>query len=530
MNFLDKTIGWFAPRAGLKRARARAVIDILDKHGRRSYEGAKAGRRTDGWVVAGTDANAEVSTAAAKLRSRARDLVRNNPYAARGMDALECNIVGTGIVPRADSRTDRVWARWAEQADAMNQTDFYGLQGLILRTVVESGSALVRRRIRRIEDGLEVPFQLEVLEPDYLDTSKSGYRTGSSYVEQGIQFDAQGRRQGYWLYQRHPGSSTIVGRSPFESEFVPASEVLHVFRPLRAGQVNGVTWFAPAIIKMRDLDDYDEAELLRKKIEACLAAFVITDDESDTLGPVETDEETGEQVESFEPGMIKYLRTGSKDVKFNEPKFAGGYAEYMRVQLHAVAAALGLTYELLTGDLSQVSFISGRLGLLEFRRFVKKHQTQMMVPQLCLPVWRWFTDLGMVAGALDQRRDGKRIGVTWTYPRFEAVEPLKDAMADLTRIRTGTLTLPEAIAAYGFDPEDNFAEIAKTNKILDDLGIVLDCDPRKVAKSGSAQKEDASSSSQKEASEDDEEEGRIFEYEVVRGYEIGSKTNGSGGR
>lgn len=521
MNFLDKTIGWFSPRAGLKRARARAIMDILSKHEQRAYEGAKAGRRTDGWVTSGSDANAEIGAAASRLRARARDLVRNNPYAAHGVDSIESNVIGTGIIPRADPRTDRVWARWAEEADAKGQSDFYGLQGQVIRTVVESGSALVRRRIRRVEDGLAVPFQLEVMEPDYLDTTKTGTRSGPNYVDQGIEFDAQGRRRGYWLYRSHPGSNTMISVSPFESEFVPASEILHVFRPLRAGQINGVTWFAPAIIKMRDLDDYDEAELLRKKIEACLAAFVTTDDTGDTLGSAETDEDTGERVESFEPGMIKYLQAG-RDVKFNDPKFGGGYAEYMRVQLHAIAASLGLTYELLTGDLSQVTFVSGRLGLLEFRRFIKRIQTQMLVPQLCLPVWNWFTELGMAAGALDQRRG--RIGVMWTYPRFEAVEPLKDAMADLTRIRTGTLTLPEAISAHGYDPEDTFAEIAATNKKLDDLGIVLDCDPRKVAKSGSLQKEDGGSEPNPDSERDVIE---VMMSSEVEG-EVFGKPNGSG--
>ena len=57
----------------------------------------------------------------------------------------------------------------------------------------------------------------------------------------------------------------------------------------------------------------------------------------------------------------------------------------MRVQLHAIAAALDLPYELLTGDLSQVNFSSARVGLIEFRRRVRQIQKQVIVPQLCLP-------------------------------------------------------------------------------------------------------------------------------------------------
>ena len=64
MNLLDRAIGLVAPQAALRRAQARAAMAMLA----RSYEGARIGRRTEGWVVAGTSANAEIGTAIARLR------------------------------------------------------------------------------------------------------------------------------------------------------------------------------------------------------------------------------------------------------------------------------------------------------------------------------------------------------------------------------------------------------------------------------------------------------------------------------
>ena len=104
----------------------------------RSYEGARVGRRTEGWVVAGSSANAEIGTALVRLRDRSRDLVRNNPYAAKAVQAVVSNLVGTGILPRARSAdvvtneaADKLWARFAEACDADSLTDFSGLQALI---------------------------------------------------------------------------------------------------------------------------------------------------------------------------------------------------------------------------------------------------------------------------------------------------------------------------------------------------------------------------------------------------------------
>ena len=297
---------------------------------------------------------------------------------------------------------------------------------------------------------------------------------------------------------------------------MPADEVLHIFDPLRAGQGRGVTWFAPAIPRLRLLDEYDEAELVRKRVEASLAAFITTDDDTRPLGTT-TASEDGDTIERFRPGMVAYLRPGEA-VSFSTPTFAPGssYGDYMRTQLHAIASALDLTYELLTGDLSQVNFSSARVGLLEFRRRVRQVQTQILVPQLLLPVWRWFTALGTVSGVLSPQQDG-RIPVTWSFPRFELVQPLQDAMEELTRLRSGTLTLPTAVTDRGFDFSDFMAEIALSNKALDKLGIILDSDPRKTMKSGSAQPgtelgskpttgEDDAKPAAKQPDDDDEEE------------------------
>lgn len=483
VNLLDRAVGWLAPQAGLRRARRRAAMAMLA----RAYEGATLGRRTEGWIAAGTSANAEIGGAMHRLRERSRDLVRNNAYAAKAVQAVVSNLVGTGILPRArsgdsalDETTDKLWSRFAETCDADGLTDFSGLQALVVRAMVESGECLVRIRARRREDGLPLPLQLQLLEPDHLDAGKTGDLPDGGFVVQGVEFDPLGRRRAYWLYPVHPGEVAMVRRASLASQPVPAASVLHLFDRLRPGQVRGAPWFAAVILKLRDLDDYDDAELVRKKIEACFAAFVTGADDEETLGASAADAE-GRRIESFEPGMIEYLAPG-KDVKFATPSHAGGYGEYMRVQLHAIAAGVGLTYELLTGDLSQVNYSSIRAGLLEFRRRMEALQWQLLVPGLCRPVWQRFVATSQAIGALP---DGV-IEAEWTAPRFEAVDPLKDIQADILAVRAGLMTLKEAIARQGYDPAQVLAEIGETNAALDALGIVLDTDPRKATRTGAA--------------------------------------------
>jgi capsid protein len=79
---------------------------------------------------------------------------------------------------------------------------------------------------------------------------------------------------------------------------------------------------------------------------------------------------------------------------------------------------------------------------------------------------------------------GGSIPVEWSPPKFDAVDPLKDAMADLLALRSGTMSLAQAIARQGHNPDAVLAEIAAMNAKLDELGLVLDSDPRRVTKTG----------------------------------------------
>lgn len=493
VSWLDKAVAVFAPVTATKRALARQVFDGLSKSSlARGYDGASKGRRTDGWRTSGTSADTEVSMAGALLRDRMRDLVRNNPHAAKAVSVLVNNIIGAGIMPRAasgneklDNAVNKLWGQWSRQCDADGQLNFYGLQTLICREMVEAGEVLVRRRMRKASDGLTIPLQLQILEADFLDATQNGETAGKDRIVQGVQFDGIGQRKAYWIYENHPGDAFGAIQGGFQSNAVSATDIVHVYEKQRV-QVRGVPWGAPVIRSLRDLDDYEVAEIVRKKTEACVTAIVVGDDETQQgVAPTVTDAD-GRRVEQFEPGLIAYAR-GGKDIKFNQPAATGGYAEYKRASLHTISAGFRVPYELLTGDLSQVNYSSIRAGLVEFRRMIDAVQWQLFIPMFCQPAWNWFAEAAWMAGHIPE----PVVPVEWSPPKFEAVDPMKDAMADLLSIRSGTMTLAEAIAQQGRNPDAVLAEIANMNTKLDEAGIVLDSDPRRVTKTGSAQTTDA---------------------------------------
>ena len=167
------------------------------------------------------------------------------------------------------------------------------------REVFMTGEVFLRFRPRRVEDGLAVPLQLQMLPSEMLPLSHNAVDANGNVIRQGIEFDRVGRRVAYHFLRRHPGDSTDPGFSG-ETVRVPATDVLHVIDPVEAGQLRGVSRFAPAIVKLFLLDQYDDAELDRKKVAAMYAMFVTSPAPDNPLAPPDQDYEVS-------PGQVVRL-------------------------------------------------------------------------------------------------------------------------------------------------------------------------------------------------------------------------------
>jgi capsid protein len=183
--------------------------------------------------------------------------------------------------------------------------------------------------------------------------------------------------------------------------------------------------------------------------------------------------------------MIEYLKPG-EEIAFAAPSASAGYRDYVAAKQAQIATGLQLTYEQLTGDLSRVNYSSYRAGLLSFRNGIESFRWLTFIPMFCTPVWERFAPVAFLSGWLAEPDPAP---AEWTPPGFGTVDPYKDSVATLNRLRTGTLTLRQAIAEQGYDPDAQLAQIADINRLLDERGIVLDCDPRRVTQAGAQQKE-----------------------------------------
>ncbi|MEB3275795.1 MAG: phage portal protein [Cyanobacteriota bacterium] len=466
----------------LKSAQKELAVTYL-----RAFESAKESRRTENWYTRNGGPNADIRTAWSLLTRRHQDLVDSNPWANRAVRVITNNWVGDGIIgsPMGGSkRYDQAWNDWADTIDCdhAGNLNWYGLQALIARTTAVRGSCLIRRHVdeRMIDQGL-VPLRLQVMEPDMLDFS----RDDGSRIKFGKQYSIEGRLEGYYIRQTHPGETEWNGVR-IQSEFVPASEILHTYEVNRPGQAIGVPFGAAVLLHLRDIDDIAQAMLLKAKIAACFTAFVYSNEPDESASVTAL-------TETLEPGAIEILPDG-KQITFANPPVAPDYVEHQKYHLHAVAAGYGITFEALTGILSDVNFSSGRMGWIEFHRQIAAWRWNLTIPQVMDPVHRWFNDAARLAQVRGPRR------MIWTPPRRELIDPAKEIASLIEGVKAGFMSLSEVQRSLGFIPSEVMAELEQDIADARAKGLVLSVDGASSQPAATASTvEDADADSEAEA-------------------------------
>ena len=480
-----------------------------------AYEAGSTSGRLSAWATSDYGPNEHHQYDAATIRARSRHSFRNSGWANSALDSWVTNIVGTGIRPRWKLDDERLrealhtlFGDWSEECDAAGVLDLYGLQALACRGAVESGASFLRRRIRPLSWGLSVPLQLQLIEADQLAEHINEPR-GANTVRGGIEHDKRGRRVRFHFFKEHPGENRYSFRAGnLETVGVPADQVAHIYRPDRPGQINGLPWASSVLVRLRELDQYQDAELVRKKTAAMFAAFVEEAVQGNKGVGLAGGRPGAAPVApgsvSLEPGMLQYLAPGQK-VEFSKPADVGASFEpWLRFELLQFAAGFGPTYEMTTGDLRGVNYSSIRAGLLEFRRKCEMVQAHMMVHQLCRPLTRWFMDAAVGSGVLkisdylENRRNYWR--VKWQPQAWDWVDPATEQDAAERQVRAGFKTQEEIAAKLGGDVEEIDRSNAQARKRRQELGLIYTTDAADTANNGALQRtQDGRGASQPES-------------------------------
>lgn len=455
------------------------------------YAGGQHSRIVQGWFAALDDVNAELRCTLPELRARSRQLCRDNGEAAGLLLDFESDIVGAqgarlqyrAVRPRGEpidrlnNRIESEFAKWAHRdyCTLAGYESFPALQRMVMRSVIMDGEFLA---LRVRDPDRPWGYTLQPLDPDQLDESenRTGYE-GVNAIVMGVEINGDGRPVAYHVWDRHP---SLPGR---KKERISATNIRHVFKRVRPGQVRGIPWFSPALVTWKLGDRYTEAELYQSLLAAAQGGFFEQQDGAGYETPTDENGNPIPLVMEAEPGSARALPPG---VTFKpwEPKHpTANFTGFMKTIKRVIARAFGRSYASLTGDLSDVNFSSMRTDRVREMAQSRMHQHDILIEQFCAPTFADWVQMASLVGALGAvtvPTADLAAYATWMCTGWAWIDPVKDATAAQMELGMG-ITSPQRICAEkGRDFYEIVDELAEAKRYAQAKGVNLEVVPLQI--------------------------------------------------
>ena len=426
--------------------------------------------------------NQELKQNLRKLRERSRQLSNDNPHIQRYLQLLQSNVVGNaGIFPQAqvlnnkgtldnkiNERIEQAFQEWSEpeNCSASGNLSFWDIENLVISSLARDGEVLCQ-----FISNTENPFgfSLHILESDYLDETHNNINDNLSM---GIKHSEYGRPISYFLHKRHPGD---VGSSN-ERIRVPASSIIHLFKSERPGQLRGLPWTIRAMIPLRMLQAYSEAELTASRIAAVKGGFFTTEINENYLGYTGDEQDPdgdSEIINLNEPGQMEELPAGMKFQPFDPTHPVQAFDSFTKTILREIAAGLNISYASLTTDLSDVNFSSIRQGALEEREHYRSLR-KFISQSFCRRVYRAWLPMAISSGKLNvPMSDLNKYKVSWHQKQFPWIDPLKEIQAHQEAVSLGVQSRTNIANQQGLDLDEIFQQLKNEEQLAKKYGINL---------------------------------------------------------
>lgn len=497
-------------------ANASATREIgFDGGGQYRAAGMK-GQDVGGWLPAATSADSAWLGWPRDLAvRRTRELLANEPTAQGGVDRWVDMVVGgnwrpsikpdhehLGItedqafaVGRACERAYRLWCDDPlVRCDAEGTLSGSFLLNLIVMEQVVTGDGLGVLRFRPRNDwGFRT--QLQVVDADRLSNPDNAPDTDQ--LRGGVEKDADGLEPiAYHIRNAHPADRNTAGAtSAYQWTRIPRRTpwgrpvCLHLFEKRRAGQTRGVSRLIAGLTLFKQLQRFTKGELANAVLNALFAATVTSSFDpalveqqlAATTGGYQElrGEYYGEEDLTLEGVRIQKLFPGDELKFMTSPRERADFGTFSAVFLRAISSGLGITYEQLTGDWSNVNYSSARAAFIEVWRGVRRARAMvasMVANPLLLAIVEDAIDQGLVElpeGAPDlYEAPAAWLRTSWIGPPMGWVDPVKEAQAALMRIETGLSNWEDECADQGVDFEINLINLARQKKLWAQQGMM----------------------------------------------------------
>jgi len=403
----ERGLALIAPAFATKIYQTRAAFNMAA-----SYHGSSKSRRSlSGWTAGGGDADADILPDLADLRSRSRDLYRNNSIGGAAINTAVTSIVGTGLTLQCrlnrevlgldddqasewEAKTEAEFRLFTRSCDIQRQLTFYALQELAFRSCLENGDVLTSTPYKKYKSDA-YGLKIQLIEADRVSNPRLSIDTNT--FSGGVERDSNGVALRYHVQKVHPGNmykhvSEWMSVPAFNSRDQKVSWLL--FHKVRVGQNRGIPFLAPVIEEIKQLSRMTENEIMRAVISSLFTVFVESPD-GNGLDLLDIQSETGgtssDKDFKLGNGNIIDLAEGEK-VTFAEPKIPNvNFGPFIDAVSRQIGARLEIPVEVMT-KLFNTSYTAAQAAFLEAWRFFLGRR-EWLAENFCQPVYElWLTE------------------------------------------------------------------------------------------------------------------------------------------
>lgn len=464
------------------------------------------------------DAAEDVRLAWGQAAARTMEALHNNGWIAGAVEKSTAAMIGDGLRPNLkpdfrwagwDDRQTADWGRLAQErfqtwarnpyeCDAGGRYTLAQIQAASVRAWYGTGEALAQfPTVWR--PGGSWGTKVRLLPPTWL--SQKSY--SPERIEHGIILDANRATVGF-VFNVREFSGAIVERRVAARDGFGRPMIVHVFDGA-AGQIRGITPFAPILKVLRNYDQLSDATLTAAMIHAIFAATVESEyPTSDVLDALRTADEAegmsspeAEELSRFDEfmgqkvgwhkhvdinlgnhGKIAHLMTGEKLHLQGSEHPNSTYEPFANFLLREIASCSGNSFEDLTGDYRGATYSSVRMSIAKLWpvTLYRRNHVPGPISQAALEAFlEEEVDSGalVIPGGINAFVANKAAvcRAEWHGPPKPQADDQKAAKAHQTYRDMGVMT-DEAIAAdLGTDIEDVYRQRAFEKARREELEI-----------------------------------------------------------
>lgn len=476
MSWLDSVIFFLSPIRGAKREAWRRYGEEI-----RHYDAGDYGRLNSGWYATNSSGEMTDRMYRATVRARARDLERNSDIMNSVTGAYKRNVIGSGFQLQANTgdqkknkELENLWSKWCKARNC----DVTGTQSLnqilrmaVVRKKIDGGILFVKRYTK---EGI-VPFQLQMMEVDELDSMISTPANSNNRIVGGIEYNQYNKPVAYYFRQYG-----IDGFSIGETVKIPAKDVIFYFSKRRPSQIREMSDMTPTVTRIRDTNEFMTAVSVKERIAACLSVFIKKSLPPIGIGRAGSNAANAGQHsydgKTLTPGMIKELNAGDEVQVVNPTGQATDATSYTKLQQRLIGSGQGLSYEATSRDMSETNYASARQGMIEDEMTYQEEEEAIL--EIMDEIYETFVISCVLAGNISlnnfwsKKDDYMNHG--WVKQPKKWIDPLKESSATKTALNTGQKTYKQIAAEAGKDWRQQIDDTAEVIEYARQKGVDME--------------------------------------------------------